>query len=38
MTFDLVAFSYGAGLVMMPFIVGMSVSMIFNFIRNVGTR
>jgi hypothetical protein len=38
MTFDLTAFGYGCGLVMMPFIVGMAVSMIINAIKTFGGR
>lgn len=38
MIFDLEAFGYGAGLVMLPFVVGMCVAMVVNAIKTVGGR
>jgi hypothetical protein len=36
MTFDLTSFSYGCGVVMMPYIVGMAVGMVWRVINVLG--
>lgn len=38
MTFDLTSFGYGAGLVMLPYIVGMAIGMIWKAIDTVSMR
>lgn len=38
MTFNLEFFSYGAGLVMLPYIVGMAIGMIYRAINAVSMR